>query len=201
MLTIHHAPGARSLRVLWLCEEMGLAYETRAASFMQPSDEFKALNPLRTIPTLQDGDVTMIESVAMMLYIIGKYGPTDLEVKPDDPAYADYLQYMLFAEAGLSVFCNPLIATKSVAPEDQKSNWTADFLGKTIERRLKFIDQRLAGKTYIAGDRFTAADISLVYAGLITKFVGFADAAPKGFADYCARMMERPAYQRAASVK
>ena len=73
MLKIYHSQGARSLRVLWLCEEMGVPYETAEASFMKPSEEFKALNPLRTVPVMQDGDVTMIESVAMMIYIMAKH--------------------------------------------------------------------------------------------------------------------------------
>ena len=64
MLTIYHTQGARSLRVIWLCEEMGVPYQTAEASFFKPSDAFKAANPLRTIPVMQDGDVTMIESVA-----------------------------------------------------------------------------------------------------------------------------------------
>ena len=102
MLKIFHAQGARSLRVLWLCEEMGVPYETAEASFFKPSDEFKAVNPLRTVPAMTDGDVRMIESVAMMIYIMAKHGPTDLDVKPDEPGYADYLQYLMFGEAGIA---------------------------------------------------------------------------------------------------
>ena len=45
MLKVYHSQGARSLRVLWLCEEMGVPYETAEASFFKPSDEFKAINP------------------------------------------------------------------------------------------------------------------------------------------------------------
>jgi glutathione S-transferase len=84
MLKIYHSQGARSLRVLWLCEEMGVPYETAEASFFKPSDEFKTINPLRTEPAMTDGNVTMIESVAMMIYIMAKHGPTELEVKPDE---------------------------------------------------------------------------------------------------------------------
>jgi glutathione S-transferase len=106
VLKIYHSQGARSLRVLWLCEEMGVPYETAEASFFKPSAEFKAVNPLRTVPVMQDGDVTMIESVAMMIYIMSKYGPTDLEVKPNESGYAAYLQYLLFGEAGIAAYGN-----------------------------------------------------------------------------------------------
>src|SRR5574338_662196 len=161
MLKIYHAQGARSLRVIWLCEEMGVPYETVGASFLKPSEEFKALNPLRTIPVMQDGDVTMIESVAMMIYIMAKHGPTDLEVKPSEPGYADYLQYLMFGEAGLAAYGNPLVGTRFMAPDDQKENWTATYLKNTLLKRLTLVGERLAGKPYVAANRFTAADISI----------------------------------------
>ena len=163
MLKIYHSQGARSLRVLWLCEEMGVPYETAEASFMKPSEEFKALNPLRTVPVMQDGDVTMIESVAMMIYIMAKHGPTDLEVKPNEAGYGDYLQYLMFGEAGLAAYGNPLVGTRFMAPADQKENWTAGYLKGAILKRLAFVGDRLAGKPYVAANRFTAADISIAY--------------------------------------
>lgn len=200
MLTIYHAPGSRSQRVIWLCEEMGVPYETREASFSNPSDEFKAINPLRTIPAMRDGDVGMFDSIAIMTYIMNKYGPTELEVKPHEPAYADYLQYLQFSESGVTIYGNPLIATRFQAPDDQKANWTVGFLEKSIERRLKFAETRLQGRDYIAGDRFTAADIALAYLGGFLKFAGVADRAPQGFMDYCERLAQRPAFQRAVLV-
>ena len=200
MLTIYHMPGARSVRVLWLCEEMGVPYETREASFLNPSEEFIALNPLRTIPAIKDGDVTMFDSIAIMTYIMNKYGPTELEVKPNEPAYPDYLQYLQFAESGVTIYGNPLIATRYQAPDDQKANWTAAYLEKAIERRLQFAEARLEGRDYLAGNRFTAADIALAYLGGFLKFAGVADRAPRGFMAYCERITARPAYQRALLV-
>src|SRR5208283_4415013 len=75
MLRIFHAPRTRSHRILWLCEEMGVPYEIAAVKFGDPSPELLAVNPLKSLPVLQDGAVTMIESIAMMLYILKRYGP------------------------------------------------------------------------------------------------------------------------------
>jgi glutathione S-transferase len=200
MLTIYHAPGARSVRIIWLCEEMGVPYETREASFQNPSEEFSAINPLRTIPAMKDGDVAMFDSIAIMTYVMNKYGPTDLEVKPNERGYGDYLQYLNFAESGVTIYGNPLIATRYQAPEDQKQNWTVSFLEKSIERRLNFAAQVLEGRSYLAGDRFTAADIALAYLGGFLKFAGVADRAPQSFLAYCERLAERPAYQRAIKI-
>ena len=99
MLTVHHLGVSQSERIVWLCEEMAVPYELTAVKFSDP--ELLAVNPLKSLPALQDGDVTMIESIAMMIYIMGKFGPTDLELKPGDPAYARYLQFLLFGEAGI----------------------------------------------------------------------------------------------------
>lgn len=201
MLKIYHSQGARSLRVLWLCEEMGVPYETAEASFMKPSDEFKAVNPLRTVPVLVDGDVTMIESVAMMIYIMSKHGPTEFEVKPSEAGYGDYLQYLMFGEAGLAAYGNPLVGTRFMAPADQKQNWTAGYLKSAILKRLEFVGQRLAGKPYVAADRFTAADISIAYIATGAKFAGIVDEIPATIKTYVDNLWQRPAFQRAAAVK
>ena len=201
MLKIYHSQGARSLRVVWLCEEMGVPYETAEASFFKPSDEFKAVNPLRTVPAMTDGDVRMIESVAMMIYIMSKYGPTDLAVKPDEPGYSSYLQFLLFGEAGVAAYGNPLVATRFMAPDDQKQNWTAGYLKSAIIKRLEFVAQCLDGKPYIAADRFTAADISVSYIVTGAKFAGIEADIPAGVRTYVDNLWQRPAFQRAAAVK
>jgi glutathione S-transferase/3-isopropylmalate dehydratase len=201
MLKIFHAQNARSFRILWLCEEMGVPYETAEASFRSPSEDFVRVNPLRTIPALVDGDVSMIESVAMMIYIMAKYGPTDLEVKASEPGYSDYLQFLLFGEAGTAAYGNPLVATRYLAPDDQKQNWTAGYLKTTLIKRLDFVADRVAGKAYAAANRFTAADISLAYIASGAKFAGIEGELPQAFRAYCEGLAQRPAFQRAAAVK
>jgi glutathione S-transferase len=75
--------GARGLRVAWLCEEMGLAHTFVPVDF-PPDSNYRELNPFGTVPFLRDGSVSMSESVAMMLYIAQKYGPTDALPPVDD---------------------------------------------------------------------------------------------------------------------
>jgi glutathione S-transferase len=156
---------------------------------------------LRTVPAMVDGDVRMIESVAMMIYIMAKHGPTELEVKPNEPGYADYLQFLLFGEAGVAAYGNPLVATRFLAPEDQKQNWTAGYLKNAILKRLEFVGDKLGGKPYVAADRFTAADISVAYIVTGAKFAGIDEDIPASVKNYVAELHKRPAYQRAAAVK
>jgi glutathione S-transferase len=199
MLKIFHAPRSRSLRIVWLCEEMGVPYEIAAVRFGDPSPELLAVNPLKSLPALQDGSVTMIESVAMMIYIAAKYGPTDLELTPGDPDYAKYLQFLLFGEAGLAMYGNPLVATKFFAPEDKRANWTADYLKQTFVKRLGFVETHLGDSPYIVGNRFTAADISVGYAIGLTGFAADVEPSPK-LKSYHDRLTARPAYQRAVAA-
>ena len=201
MLKIYHSQGARSFRVVWLCEEMGLPYETAEASFFKPSEEFVAANPLRTVPAMIDGDVTMIESVAMMIYIMNKYGPTELEVKPAEPDYASYLQFLMFGEAGLAAYGNPLVATRFMAPDDQKQNFTTGYLRNAIIKRLEWVGGRLGDRPYVAADRFTAADISVAYIVTAAKFAALENDIPARVQAYYDNLAQRPAFQRAAAVK
>ena len=76
MIVIHDFPhGARGLRVAWLCEEMGLSYAMKPVGF-PPDGNYRSLDPFGTVPFLQDGDVSMSESIAMLFYVAQKYGPT-----------------------------------------------------------------------------------------------------------------------------
>jgi glutathione S-transferase len=199
MLKIFHAPRTRSLRVVWLCEEMGVPYQLEVEKFGAPSAAVLAVNPLGAFPALVDGDVTMIESIAIMMYIMGKYGPTDLALSPRDPGYAKYLQFLVFGESGMAMYCNPLIATRFRAPEDRRDNWTVDYLRTTVSQRLDFVDKQFGEGPYIAGNRFTAADISIGYTLGITDFAASCKLSPRLQA-YHDRLTARPAYQRAMAA-
>ena len=99
----------RGFRVVWLLEEMGLAYRLRRVDLLAGVDkdpEFLAINPGGFIPAIQDGDVTMVESIAIMIYLMARHGPTPLAPDPHDPAFPAYQQFLHLGEAGLAVPAN-----------------------------------------------------------------------------------------------
>jgi len=199
MLKIFHVPRTRSHRIVWLCEEMGVPYQSIPAEIGAPSPELAAVNPLGNIPVLQDGDVTMLESIAIMQYIMGKYGPTRLARAPSDPDYAAYLQYLLFGEAGITMYGNLAVATRFWGPEDQQNNWTVTYAKTTFGKRLDFVASRLGDTPYILGDEFSAADISVGYPIGMAKPVAGISLSPKLQA-YHDRLKSRLAYQRALAA-
>jgi len=197
MLKIFHASGSRSLRVIWMAEEMGLDYELSPEAIGRSSPEFVAVNPARGLPAIIDGEVSMSESVAIIQYLAARYGPTPLAPAPDDPTYPAYLQYLIYGEASLSAFLNALVGTRFLAPDDQKDNFTAEVCRALFGRRVKALAGRLTTSPHLAGEDFTAADISVVYALNMGASLGLADDYPSPIADYWARMQLRPAYQAA----
>lgn len=198
MITIHDfAYGARGLRVEWLCEEMSLPHTFIPVSF--PTDQpYRELNPFGTVPFLQDGQVGLSESIAMMLYVAQKYGPTELLPAAHDEHYAAVLQWTLFGEASLSAMMTPLLAARFGAPDDQKRNWSAVGVEARLKTTVDQLDAQLAGRSFIVGSSLSLADISVATALLIWTR-GLAQAVPPRLKAYCERLQERPAYQRASA--
>jgi glutathione S-transferase len=187
--------GARGLRAAWLCEEMGLAHAFVPVSF-PPDQSYRALNPFGTVPFLQDGDVSMSESVAMMLYIVQKYGPTDALPMADDARFAKVLQFTLLGEVSLASPMTPLLAARFGAPADQKRNWSAVGIESRLKSTIDRIGDALGDREFLAGDGLTLADISVATALRIWAR-GVGHDLPATLQAYCERLQQRPACQRA----
>lgn len=189
----------RGFRVAWLLEEMGLPYRLRQVDLLagvEKDREFLAINPAGFIPALVDGDTVMVESIAIMEYLLARHGPNPLAPAPDDPAFAAYQQFLHMGEAGLAGPVNAIVATNILAPEAERTNWTAGWALDIFKSRLGLVIRQLASAPYIAGGRFTAADISVTYAlEFAQRTIGFAFGPVE--LDYLARMTTRDGYRRA----
>jgi len=198
MIIVWGGQTSRSIRVVWLLEEMGLPYEVRQVNMLAAERDpaFLAVNPADYIPAIQDGDVTMVESIAVMEYLMGRYGPTPLAPAPHDPNFSLYQQFLHLGEAGLATLMMPVVVSRFLAPEAERKNWGASWCLQAFRKRLKLVSDRLASSPYLAGEDFTAADISVSYALNLGQrncgiTLGEAEQA------YLARTMGRDAYERA----
>lgn len=195
MIVITNFPrGARGLRAAWLCEEMGLAYRLEKIGYPVP-DAYRAKNPLGSVPFLEDGAVAINESVAILLYIATRYGPTPLLPPADDPRYARILQLTVFSEATFGAGTNTLMAAHFAAPDADKQNWSIRAQEAASLQALSFIEGILGDADHLAGD-FSLADIAIstalgVYKGALQRPL-----TPQLDA-YRDRLAQRPAYQRA----
>jgi glutathione S-transferase len=203
MIKIHNfARGARGLRLMWQCEEMGVPYELVTVPY-PPSDAYRALNPMGTVPFLEDTEtgVAINESIAMMLYLANKYGPTPLLPSVDDHTrLARVLQLTIFSEATLGSGVNTLLAAHFSAPDDQKRNWSVTELEERVERAISFVTSTLGKNIFLTGDDITLADIAIstslgVYRGALGKTL------PNMLVSYRERLSTRPAYDRATKAQ
>jgi len=200
MLKIHHLGPTRGLRIVWQCEEMGLPYEIEKASF-PTSAAYRSLNPNGSLPFLEDeGGVAINESVAIMLYLAINYGPTPLLPGKDDPCLATAMQFTVFGEGTLGAFGNVILGARFFAPEADKKNWSVLRAAERLQTALDFVADKLGGGPFLAGERFTLADISVGYAvgfarGALGEFVSL----PASLNTYHDRLTARPAYQRAVA--
>ena len=107
-LTLYHVPGARSLRVIWLCLELDLPLTIETIDFspkFRDSEGWRALSPTGKVPVLRDDGFTMFESGAMLQYLLDAYGAGQLQPAAGTQAAAMFQQWSWFAEA---TFARPL---------------------------------------------------------------------------------------------
>ncbi|TGY89016.1 glutathione S-transferase family protein [Marinicauda algicola] len=201
--TLYHAPMTRSIRVRWTLEEMGLPYRLETVKFTRGDvggAEYRQINPMQKIPAFRDGDRVLLESLAIVQYLVTKYGPTDLAVKPDEPGYGAWLEWLHFGEATMSMSVNLILAHTTLLPEEQRNPGLAKWARHEVDKHLNMIAERgLKGHDYLAADRFTAADISVVYMLYLLKLVKQFNGAPEPVRAYFDRVAAREAWRKASA--
>ena len=193
----------RGFRVVWLLEEMGLPYRLRPVDLMQDVTQdagFMAVNPAGFIPALTDGDDTLVESIAILQYLMAKHGPTPLAPGPADPGFAPYLQFLHLGEAGLLGSIYFWNNAQRYDTEAERTNRTARHTLAQFDSRLELVTTRLAEAPFMAGETFTAADISVGTALEQARYGGNRHPLDAACLAYLSRLEDRPAYRRAMEV-
>ena len=197
MLKLYGVPRSRTMRSLWMLEELGLPYENVKVDFITGTKEsgFKQLNPNGHIPVLQDGDLVLWESLAINLYLARKYykGLWPKSVEDEGRAYQWSLWAMTEAEEPLLV----ALLNRAFFPPEQRDPKKADDAEERFRKPLGVLDGVLAGRDYLLGSAFTVADLNvasvLTWAPLAQIDLS---AAPKAAA-WLGRCTARPALARA----
>ena len=212
MLVLHHLEQSRSQRIAWLLEELGLPYEIKRyrrdpKTFLAPP-ELSAVHPLGKAPVLVDDGVVLIESGAIIEYVIGRYG-ADSGLRPDaaSPEHQAYLTFLHFAEGsmmpplllrlifgriatGAPALIRP-IARAIAAPVEK------GFIAPNIARTLDFLEAELGKRPWFAGEALTGADIQMSFPVEVAQQRGGLDASRPKLMDWLGRIRARPAYRTA----
>lgn len=195
MLTVHHLGISQSDRIVWLCEELAIPYVlkrydrdplTRAAP-----PEYKALHPAQTAPVIEDDGVILAETGAIVEYLLGKSGGGPLQPVYGDPDYADYLFWLHFAN-GSFMPRGMMEMIGRMAGGDMSRH------GDRVGSAYAMVEKRLGQAPWFAGDRFTAADIMMIFP--LTTMRLFVPRDISGYPNllaYLQRVAQRPAFRAA----
>jgi glutathione S-transferase len=196
MIIVHHLNDSRSQRILWLLEELAVPYEVkhyqRDAQTRLAPPELKAIHPLGKSPVITDNGRVIIESGAIIDYLIRHYGQ-HLQPEPRSMDYDEYQQWLHYAEGSAML---PLLLKLYVSRLGDAGAPLSPRIESELANHIGFVNECLKGKEWLLSDRMTGADIQM-------SFVGEAASARTNRAAYphlenwVARFQARPAYRKA----
>lgn len=203
-MKLYSAPRTRAIRARWLLEELGVPYELVKLDLARQENTtpaYLAVNPLGEVPALVDGDVTLLESLAICLHLADRFPEKHLAPRVGSAERGPYYQWMAFAEAHL----DPIVMEfyrHAQLPEEQKASAHAkEELAKHRTRLtavLDVIQGGLGGREFLVGGAFTAADVVMASILHLAYTLKLLDGHPR-LVEYAHRHAQRPAVRKAVS--
>jgi glutathione S-transferase len=212
MIIVHHLNNSRSQRVLWLLEELGVAYQVvryqRDVKTMLAPPALLAIHPLGKSPIIVDGMVTVAESGAIMEYLIDRYGGGRLIPPPGTPERLRYTYWLHYAEGSAMpplllelifdrIASGPAPWPISVVARRIAGTVKRSFISPQLKRHLDHMEAELAAHTWFAGEEFTAADVQMSFPLEVAVVRAGLDASRPRLTAFLERIHAREAYKRA----
>ena len=202
MLKVHFAPNSRAGRIIWILEELNLPYEVNRMDFHPKdlkSDEHRSRHPLGRIPVLDDGDVRIYESGAIVEYILERHKNGNLKPEVSSEKYPEYLQWFHYCEGMVMPPINTIIVQTLLLPEDRRDENVLNQAKRLLSKSLEPVNQSLAEGEYLIGD-FSAADIMLGHACFMSNRLGCVNEEMLNMKSYVENINKRPAFQIAINM-
>ncbi|MDA0826349.1 MAG: glutathione S-transferase family protein [Proteobacteria bacterium] len=202
MLTLHFAPNSRAGRILWLLEELALPYELNRMDFHPKdlkSDAHRARHPLGRVPVLDDGDISIFESGAIVEYILERHKNGGLKPDVASPLFPEYLQWFHYCEGMVMPPINTIVVQTILLPPDRRDEKVLGQAQRLLTKALEPVNAALAGRDYLIGD-FSGADIMLGHACFMSQRSGCVTDEMTHLLAYIARIAARPAFDKAINA-
>jgi len=199
MLKLHFAPNSRAGRIVWLLEELELPYDLNRMDFHPKdlkSDEHRARHPLGRVPVLDDGDISIFESGAIVEYVLERHKNGGLKPAVDSPLFPEYLQWFHYCEGMVMPPVNTIVVQTILLPPERRDETALGQAQRLLTRALAPVEQALAGRDYLIGD-FSAADIMLGHSVFMSNRMGCVTDEMPNIKGYIERIEQRPAFQKA----
>ena len=202
MIKFYFHPSPNPLKIALFLEETGEPYELIAVDTRkgdQHAPAFKAINPNAKTPAMQDGDINIFDSSAMLLYLgekTGKFMPANTPA-----AHAEFYSWLMFVATGIGPYCGQAVHFKHFAPEPKE--YAVNRYDFEAWRHWNIVNDHLATRHFMVGDTYTLVDMSVWGWARVIPFVLGADAWEK--LPHVKRLLDeinaRPAAQRAEALK
>jgi len=199
-MKLHHAPGSRSTRIVWLLEELGLPYDIqfhKLGDRAMRSAEYLKVHPMGRVPALEDNGVVIHESGAIVEYILTRYGAGRMLPDVNSPRYAQYLQWLHYSEGMMMPQVNVIMVETVFLPPERRNEVNVDRATKLLTRSLDALELQLEnGQEFLAGE-FSGADIMTGHACIAAKRLNADMSEKPNVAAYVDRLTSRTAYKKA----
>ena len=202
MLKVHFVAGTRSGRVVWLLEELGLEYEVNIMPFTKEglkSPEHRSRHALGRVPVLEDGDISIFESGAIIDYVLERHKNGGLKPNSDAPEFPFYLQWYHYCEGMVMPPMNQIVVQTILLPPDRRDEVVLNQAKNLLTKSLAPVNENLAEKDYLIGD-FSAADLMLGHSCFMANRLGCISDEMQNIKDYVARIANRPAFKKAITM-
>ena len=202
MLKVHFVAGTRAGRVLWLLEELGLEYEVNIMPFTKEglkSSEHRSRHALGRVPVLEDGDISIFESGAIIDYVLERHKNGGLKPSSDSSEFPFYLQWYHYCEGMVMPPMNQIVVQTILLPPDRRDETVLNQEKNLLTKSLAPVNENLADKDYLIGD-FSAADLMLGHSCFMANRMGCVSEEMQNIKDYVARINARPAFQKAITM-
>ncbi len=202
MLKLYYARHTRAMRIAWLLEELSLPYETEILKLGGPDirgEDYRRVHPMGRVPVLEDGEVRIFESGAIVEYLLTRYDPKGMRPAVESPDYPDYLQWLHYCEGMIMPQINILTVETIFLPPEKRNEVNVRRATKLLSQSLVPLEARLQGRDYLAGD-FSGADIMCGSAVISARRSGIDFDALPNLRAYAERLSKRPAFQQATTL-
>jgi glutathione S-transferase len=203
MLTLHFAPNSRAGRIVWLLEELELAYDINKMAFHPQdlkSDAHRARHPLGRVPVLDDGDVRIFESGAIVEYVLARHKNGGLRPAEEAAEFPEYLQWFHYCEGMVMPPVNTIVVQTVLLPPDRRDETALAQAKRLLSKALEPVNGALEGRDYVIGD-FSAADIMLGHACFMSNRLGCVGDDMPHLKAYVERIANRPAFKTAIEMQ
>lgn len=203
MLTLHFAPNSRAGRIVWLLEELQLAYDINKMAFHPQdlkSDAHRARHPLGRVPVLDDGDIRIFESGAIVEYVLARHKNGGLRPAEAAAEFPEYLQWFHYCEGMVMPPVNTIVVQTVLLPPDRRDETALAQAKRLLSKALEPVNAALEGRDYVIGD-FSAADIMLGHACFMSNRLGCVGDDMPHLKAYVERIANRPAFKTAIEMQ